>query len=268
MLLTFCLSINVSTEWITAKSHCAVTWFYFDLFTDPSNFYLVPVISFLALWMVWAQELSCRWIHYDLCASGTSQCSEGHQSVMRIQCDSAVAGIVCVGAHGKKAAGVAAYPNHLFVTDGQEILFMSEFPHRENGRVAALSSPSPPSRLNKEISSQKRTEGLWEFCASPWAVSRSVCAMRTPLQPCCASLVGNFHGTSVRKWPQEMLLWCPASECAFPTADRGAPVAAQIACQSFREEMGQLPFAEEGGSLVSSGHSQRAEIQQGFLLFS
>lgn len=136
----------------------------------------------------------------------------------------------------------------VFVTDSQQVLVMSEFPRRENGRwqrrPAHHHHPGLPkkSALRKEQRASGSSVPLW-------AVSRSVRAMRTPRQLCCASSVGNFHGTSVRQWPPEMLLWCPGSECASPTADRGAPMAAQIACQSFGEEMGQPALCRGGRRL-------------------
>lgn len=67
--------------------------------------------------------------------------------------------------HKERGTDARVAANCLFVTDNWHVLFMSPFSHLENGKVTVLSSQPPPSRLTKEISSQKEgRERVRELC--------------------------------------------------------------------------------------------------------
>lgn len=139
---------------------------------------------------------------------------------------------------------MAADFHHLFVTDHQHVLFMSEFPHLESGRGTVLASQSPPPRPNKETSSQQRA-GPESGRACLRAGSFQVCV-------CSADPAETPLGLPGRKCPQG----CPRGNgprrCSsgprvsksIPHLDR-EPVAAHIRV-SWREGV-RLSLAKKGG---------------------
>lgn len=142
---------------------------------------------------------------------------------------------------------MAADFHHLFVTDHQHVLFMSEFPHLESGRGTVLASQSPPPRPNKETSSQQRAGPESGRAVPPGRQFPGLCVQRRPCRgPAGPPRQGVSTGMSAWQWPEEMLLWAQGQQ-VHPPLRQGA-----CGCShpSFMEGRGQAVLGQKGRRLA------------------
>lgn len=139
---------------------------------------------------------------------------------------------------------MAAYFHHLFVTDNQHILFMSDFPHLESGRGTVLSSQSPPPRPNKETSSQQRAQQESGRAVPPGRQFPGLCVQGRPCRrPAVPPLWEVSTGLPTWPWPEEM----PLVSRSIPHLHRGA---CGCSHRSFMEGWGQPVLAQKGRRLA------------------